>query len=242
MTEIVSFDPTPAAPPRQSTAWEDALDIFYAPRAVFERRKDGKYWVALIILSVVGVAIYFLSAQYNDVVADMEFSRAMAEQVKKGVKMTPEAIAQTKAFAEKFKAVLVYMLPIFQVLSAWISGLIIMLLGNMMGGKMNFAQGATIGVLANFPEMLGRIAVGVQGLFLDLNTVTSKYSFATSAARFMAADSNKFLLKLAALADPFVIWSAVLVGVGAFVIGRVEKEKAAVLAIIHALGFALLAR
>jgi Yip1 domain len=243
MTAPGSNDPYPAHLPAAKTGtWEDALDIFYAPIQVFNRRRDGKYWVPLIILCVLSVAIYFLSIQYNEAVADAEFTRAMAQQATKGQKLTPEQLAQGKAFADKIKGLIVYMMPVLLVISAWVSGVILMLLANMMGGKLNFAQGATIGVLANFPEMLGRVVVGIQGMFLDTAAVNSKYAFATSVARFMSPDGNKFLLKLGALADPFVIWSAVLVGVGVFVIGRVEKEKAAVLAIIHAIGFALIAR
>ncbi|MCC7053437.1 MAG: YIP1 family protein [Gemmatimonadaceae bacterium] len=244
MSDPVPMDTQPVqAAPANAGSWEDALDIFYAPRQVFERRRDGKYWIPLLILCAVSVAIYFLSIQFNEAVADAEFSRAMAEQAAKGgQKMTAEQVAAAKAFAGKFKALVVYILPVMLVISAWVSGVIIMLLGNMMGGKLNFAQGVTVGVLANFPEVLGRAVVGVQGLFLDTATVTSKYAFATSVARFMSADANKFLLKLGALADPFVIWSSVLVGIGVFVIGRVEKEKAAVLAIIHAIGYAIIAR
>lgn len=233
-------EPVSAAP--KASAWEDALDIFYAPTQVFERRRDGKYWVPFLILVVMTLAVYFLSVQYNEAVADAEFSRAMAKQAANGVKMTAEQQEAAKAFAGKIKGLIVYIIPVGMLLGAWLSGLMIRLLCNLMGGKLDFAQGTTIGVLANFPEMLGKVAVGVQGLFLDTNTVTSKYSFATSAARFLSPDSNTLLLKLGALADPFVIWSAVLLGIGVYVIGRMEKEKAAVLAIIHAVVVALVAR
>ena len=237
----VGDGPTSVAP--GSSTWEDALDIFYAPAQVFNRRRDGKYWIPLLILCALSVAVYFLSIQFNEAVADLEFAKAMKEQAAKGgQKMTAEQLAAGKAFADKIKGLIVYLLPFMLILSAWVGGLVIKLLGNMMGGTLTFSQGVTIGVLANFPELLGRVAVGVQGMFLDVSTVTSKYSFATSVARFLSPDSDKYVLKLASLADPFVIWSAVLIGVGVFVIGRVEKEKAAVLAIIHALGYALLAR
>ncbi len=231
---------TPAGP--WWSSWEDALDIFYAPGAVFDRRRDGRYGMALFVLIVLSVAIYFLSVQVSDAVADIEFAKGMAAQAKSGQTMTPEQIAGARAFAEKFKSVLVYLLPLFVIIGAWVSGLVLRILGNLMGAKLTFAQATTIGVLANFPEVIGRAVIGGQALVLDPNTITSKYSFATSVARFLPADTNAIVLKLAALADPFVIWSAVLLGLGAYIIGRMEKEKAAVLAIVHAVGFALMFR
>ena len=69
-----------------------------------------------------------------------------------------------------------------------------------------------------------------------------RYSFSFNASRFMDASTNNWWLKLGALADPFVIWGLVLVGMGVWVIGKMEKEKAAVLAIIYALVVTALAR
>ncbi len=226
-----------------ASTWEDALDIFYSPTAVFDRRRDARYGMALLILVVVSVAIYFLSIQMSDAVGDIEFAKAMAAQAKaSGKALDAKQIEAGKAFAEKFKSVLVYLIPAFVAIGAWISGLVVMLLGNLMGAKLTFAQATTVSVLASFPELLGRAVMGAQGLVLDVATITSKYSFATSAARVLPDDTNSIVLKLAAIADPFVIWSAVLLGLGAYVIGRMEKEKAAVLAVIHTVAFALMFR
>jgi hypothetical protein len=220
----------PAAAP-----WEDVLDIFYAPRQVFERRRDGKYLIPLLIACVVTVAVFFLSSQLNEAVQDAEMSRAFREQG-----LTGDKAVQAKAMAQKFAGLVVYLLPVFVAIGSWISGLLIMLVGNAMGGKFTFAQGTTIAVLASLPEVLGRVLVGVQGLFLETANVAHRYSFSINASRFLPADSNKWLLKLGALADPFVIWGIVLTGFGALIIGRMEKEKAAVLAIIIAVvGMAL---
>jgi hypothetical protein len=217
--------------------WEDALDIFYAPTSVFERRKDGKYWIPLLISIVLTMAVFFLSSQVNDAIGEAEFARVMKAQG-----LTEAQAAQGKAFAEKFKTFGIFFLPIFAVIGAWLTGLIVSFLGRMMGGKLTFAQGTTIGVLASFPEVLGRALVGAQGLFLDTSVITHKYSFATGAARFLSATDPGWKFKLFAIADPFVLWGAVLTGLGAYVIGKVEKEKAAVLSIVVLLVFATLFR
>ena len=227
------------APVVKTAAWEDVLDIFYAPRQVFERRRDGKYLIPLLLLAAVTVATFFLSAQVNEALADVEFKRAMAAQT---TKLTPEQMASAKAFAEKIKAVGVYFIPVFVVVGAWIGGVIILLLSSMMGGKLNFAQATVIGILSSMPELLSKVAIGAQGLFLDTATIVHKYSFSINAARFLPGTASSWMLKLGAIADPFVLWGTFLVGMGAWIIGRMEKEKAAVLAIIYLLVVTILIR
>ncbi|MBC7841674.1 MAG: YIP1 family protein [Gemmatimonadaceae bacterium] len=225
------ISPTPtSAVPAKTSAWEDVLDIFYSPRQVFERRRDGKYLIALVVLCLLTVVVYFLSLQMNEALQEVEMARTFRERG-----FTPEQMAQAKSGAAKFSGLIVYFLPIFVAIGSWISGGIITLLGKMMGGKFTFAQGTAIAVLASMPELLGRVLVGVQSLLIDTSTAAHRYSFSFNASRFLPGGTNNWLLKLGALADPFVIWGIVLIGVGAFVIGRMEKEKAAVLAIVVAL-------
>jgi Yip1 domain len=227
MSDPVATDPPSIATPPKTAVWEDLLDIFYAPAQVFQRRRDGKYLIALVVLCLMTVAVYFLTQQMNESLQDVEMARSFRERG-----MTAEQITQAKAMASKFAGLAVYFLPVFVAIGSWISGLIIMLFGNMMGGKFTFAQGTAIAVLASMPELLGRVLVGVQSLFIDTTTAAHRYSFSFNVARFIPAGTNNWLLKLGALADPFVIWGLVLIGLGALIIGKMEKEKAAVLAIV----------
>ena len=236
------FDLQPPPPSAASgstwSAWEDVLDIFYAPRQVFERRRDGRYMVPLIISLVLSVAIYVLAQQMNDTLQDVEFARAMAKQGN----LTAEQVAQGKAFAEKFRSIGIYFIPVGIAIVAWVSGLVILLLSSMMGGRVTFAQGTTIAVLSGMPELLGRTLVSLQGLFVDTSTAATRYSFSFNASRFMEAGTHNWLLKLGAMADPFVLWGLFLVGLGVWILGKMEKEKAAVLAIIYGLVVMALAR
>lgn len=233
----------PAVPPSSFwSTWEDALDIFYSPSEVFQRRRDGRYGMALLILIAVSIGVYFLSAQVNEAIFDIEFKKGIAAQAAAGQPLNEKQLAEMKAFSAKFSSLFVYALPFFSAIAAWVTGLVLMLLGNVMGGKFTYGKATALGVLAGFPELLNRAAVGAQGLVLDPSTITSKYSFALSAARFLPDTSNSLVLKMAAIADPFVLWSGFLVGLGAHIIGDMEKEKAAVLAVIYTVLSALLAR
>ena len=233
---VIGQTPTSVAPPKVA-AWEDVLDIFYAPRQVFERRRDGKYLVPILVLCITSMIIFVLSQQLNEALQDAEFARVIKQNA-----MPAEAAANARAMGKKFAALAIYLIPIFVAIGAWVSGLIIMLLGNAMGGKLNYAQATTIAVFGSMPELLGRTLVGVQGIFLDTASVVHRYSFSISAARFLGGDVSNWLLKFASLCDPFVIWGLCLVGFGAWIIGRMEKEKAAVLAVVVAIVGAALFR
>jgi hypothetical protein len=237
MTDPMMSDAPTSTTPAKSAAWEDVLDIFYAPRAVFERRRDGKYLIPILVLCVMSMLVFLLSSQVNEALQDAEFARVMKQN-----KLTPEQAASGKAIAAKFASLAIYIIPVFVAIGAWISGLIILLLGNAMGGKLNFAQATTIAVFSSMPELIGRVLVGVQGLLLDTSAVVHKYSFSINASRFLPADASNWLLKAGALLDPFVLWGIFLIGMGAWIIGRMEKEKAAVLAIVVALVGAALFR
>lgn len=228
--------PSGAVPPK-AAAWEDVLDIYYAPREVFERRRDGKYLIPILVLCVVSMLIFVLSAQINEALQDAEFARVIRQNA-----MTADQAAGAKAMGKKIAALAIYLIPVFVAIGAWVSGLIILLLGNAMGGKLNFAQATTIAVFGSMPELLGRILMGVQGIFLGTDKIVHRYSYSISAARFLPADVSNWALKFCSLLDPFVIWGLFLVGFGAYIIGKMEKEKAAVLAVVVALVGAALFR
>lgn len=237
MTDPLVSDGAGQAGKPQASSWEDALDVYYAPRDVFERRRDGKYFWPLLVLSVLSTLVFLLSQQMNSALQDAEFARVMRESA-----MPAEQAKSAKEMGEKFSAFAVYLIPVFTAIGAWVSGFILLMMGKMMSAKLNFSQATAISVLASMPELLGRAIVGVQSMFLDTSGVVHRYSMSLNAARFLPGDANKWLLKFAALADPFVIWGAVLIGIGAWIIGRMEKEKAAVLAIVVSLVSAVLFR
>jgi hypothetical protein len=207
-----------AAPVAKAAAWEDCLDIFYAPTQVFARRVDGKVWVPLVVL---------LSQQVNEAIFDAEFARQM-----KSGDIPAEAAASAKATAQGLQKFAPLITPIFVVIGSFLTGLAGWLAARFMGAKLTYMQGVTILVLASFPRLIEAATTAAQGLLLSDVTAAHRYSFSLGAARFLGADTNQWLLKLASIANPIAIWETVLIGIGLRVIGKMEKEVAAACAII----------
>ncbi|MEP6857186.1 MAG: hypothetical protein ABI994_02290, partial [Gemmatimonadales bacterium] len=69
--------------PGRAGLWEDFVDIFYDPSAVFARRADGKYGMALLLLIAVGTVLFFLTKNAMSPIMDAEFARQGAAAMRK---------------------------------------------------------------------------------------------------------------------------------------------------------------
>jgi hypothetical protein len=247
-TPVVTPSPFDLEPPPKAaaapwwSAWEDVLDVCYAPTEVFGRRRDGRYLASFLVIGLLSLLIGLLSAQVMETIADLEINKRIAERAASGSPMKPEEVAAAKAGVAMFAKFGVYLTPVLIAFGMWVGGLALWLLSMMLGGKLGFGQATTIALLASVPELIERAVVGAQGLLLDTGALTHKYSFNIGAARFLPADADKWLMTIAALADPFVIWGAAIVGIGVYVLANLEKEKAAVVAVLYTVILGLLFR
>ncbi len=213
--------------PPKASAWEDCLDIFYSPREVFERRRDGRFWVALLVYALMVGVLAWLGRQAFDAISDIAFREAMREQ-----QMTEEQMAQAKAFGDRFRAIGPIVGIVASIVLGLFSGTLFWVLARLFGASLTVAQGITVWVFAAYPTLVNTASVVAQSFVIDPATLTTRHGYALSAARFLPPETSTLVTKLASLADPFVIWSGILVGIGAYTIGKMEKERAAVLAII----------
>lgn len=223
--------------PEKASLWEDCLDIFYAPRQVFERRTDGRFWFALVVYALLVAVLTFLGRQFFDTVGELAMERAMAERG-----MTAEQRAQMeqgRAMAQQFQAIGYIFFPVIAVVLGLVSGTVFWILSRLFGAALSLGQGLTIWTFAAYPSLVSTAVVVVQSFLFDVNAITHKHAFSINPARFLPADTNTLVMKLASLADPFAIWSGFLLGLGAHVIGKLERERAAVLGIIATLLYVL---
>jgi hypothetical protein len=62
----------------QSAAiWEDFIDIFYAPSAVFRRRENGNVFIPLAVITILCGVIFYLNSGALQPMFDAEFDRQM---------------------------------------------------------------------------------------------------------------------------------------------------------------------
>ena len=212
---------TPASA-QPASRWDDYLDVFVAPAQLFRRRADGKFGHALLVFWVLMVALFFGTRSAMRPVMDVEIDRSIAQAAKANPQMTPEQVEQGREIGRKFAPVGFILTPPILVL---VLGAVVWMGAMTTGGRVSYAQGATIATFALFPKLVETISGAVQSLLMDEGNITSRFSVSLGAGRFIDP-SNAVLLALLGRVDLFTLWVTVLIGVGLKAMAKVSTAQA----------------
>jgi hypothetical protein len=226
MTE--STTPTAVAPAKTSF-WEDVIDIFFQPAAVFRRRQDSSVWPPVLFVAIGVAIITYVTFNTLEPMFDAEFARGAAKAMAKNPQMNPELMEKMRGYTSSG---IRYGAGVIMLLSIFILGVVSWLIGRVFGSKQSFQAGLVVAAWAEMPRVIGAVAAGVQGLLMDPQKLTGQLSVSLSPARFMDPEaSNQLLLQLMGRLDLITLWVTVLLGIGLYVTGRVSKERAVLFAI-----------
>lgn len=222
MIETEMQSPPAAAP---ASLWEDFLDIFYAPRQVFERRRNAGFGLVLLILTLLVVGLYVASQGPLADAMRGEFERGMRQAGPQGPQMTAEQMAT----AQRMQGIIVpIVLLIGFPLGVIISGLLLWGLGKLVDFSGTVKMGILILTYAQFPRILQAVVNLLQGLFLAPQSIAE---IVLGPVRFMDPETtDPALLAFLMRVDLFYLWSVILIAIGAQVIGRVGKGQSYALA------------
>ena len=223
------LDPT-RADAAKASVWEDFIDIFYAPSQVFERRRDGRFGLALFVLALLTGILFYLFYRNTTAIWDAQFERQTADVMRQNPQVTREAMEKGRSLAGIFG-------PIGAMVStavgALITGVVLWIVGKFFDAKEDLKPAIMVATYAQFPRLLFWIVGAVQGLLLGEDRLTSMYSVMLSPARFLDYDSaSKVLLALLSRIDVFVLWATALLAIGLHVVGRIPKARAWIAAAI----------
>jgi hypothetical protein len=218
-----AVEPTPP----KAGIWEDFVDIFVQPAQVFERRRDGKFGLALLALVVI-TAILFLALRNGMApIMDAEMAKQAAAMAAKNPNITADQIAAQQGMMEKFAVIGAV---IFMPVGILITAVLLWIFAKVVSASVAFAAAMMIATYSQFPRIVEFITNSLQGLILSPESITSRYSVQIGLARFLAPDSNPFVMALLGGLDLFTIWVTVLLAIGLSVVARVPRKQAAVAA------------
>lgn len=208
------------APPASSSRWEDLLDVFIAPVELFRRRSDGKFGHALLMLLVLSAIVFFATRSAMQPIMDAEFQRGMASRPN----LTPEAIETARKFATSLAPVFILIgLPV----GVFLLGAVIWAAGRIVGGRLSYAQGATLATFAFFPRILEGVASGIQALLMDEGNLLSRFSVSLGIGRLLDPQhTSAVLLALLGRIDLFTLWGTALIGIGIKQMARTSTGQA----------------
>jgi hypothetical protein len=210
--------------PGRAGFWEDFVDIFYNPSAVFARRADGKFGKPLLFLVLVGTALFFLTKNATQPIMDAEFARQSAKMLAKNPNMTAEQLSQGRGIFEMFGPLFFAIGITFSVLA---TGVVLWLVGKLFDAKESVTAAIMIATYSEVPRLVQLLTNAAQGLVMSPESLNSMNSVGFNLARFMNPDTaSPVAIALASRVDLFTIWVTVLLAIGLHVVGRIPKQQA----------------
>ena len=232
-------DPVAAAPtPERAALWEDFLEIFIKPAAVFERRKAAGFVVPLLVLTVVFALLFFGLKGAFQPIMQAENARAMAKVIAKNPQLTEEmrdAMTQRAASGGKLAPLFA---AIFLPVTVLLVGLATWLSGKVVGAVTSLGAAMMIATYSYFPRLLELLVSGAQALLLPEEQLVGRSSTSLGLARPFDPDTvSTMAMALALRVDVFTLWVTFLIAVGLRVVGKVPMSRAlAAAAIVWVLG------
>lgn len=214
----------PAATPR-AAIWEDFIDIFYAPGAVFRRRENGSVFVPLAVVTILCAVLFYLNSGALQPMFDAEFDRQMSVAMRQNPNIPPEAVERIRGFGMRMQQVGMF---IFIPLAIVGVGIATWLAGKLVDAKQTFRAAMVVAAYAYAPRILDMVLHGLQGLFLDPAQLDGRFRLSFGVGRFLDPDTvSPLLLAVAGRIDLITLWITVLIAIGICVTGRVPMRKAA---------------
>ena len=223
-------DPLSLPPVEREAYWEDFMDIFYAPAAVFARRATSGFGVPMLVVTVLLALSFVVNRGVLQPIMDAEFTRAAAAAMRKDSRVTMEQMASFRTMGEKFAPVFATLGPPVLMFCA---GLALWLVGKLVGARQSLGAAIMVASYAYVPRVLASIVAGVQGLVMDPATLDGQYRVSIGAGRFLDPDATSpLLLGLVGRLDVFTLWTTLLLAIGLSVTGKISRAQAAMAAVI----------
>ena len=217
----------PRAAESKASRWEDFIDIFYAPSAVFARRASSGFLLPMVVVTVLSGALYLMNSGVWSYVMDAEMSRTLARQSQQ---VTEEQMQGIRRFSETMAKVGSF---VFVPVGIFLTGLMLWVCGKFVDAKQTLRQATMVAAFAFLPRVVEAVVVAVQGLVLDPSTIDGRWRVSLGVGRFFDPDTTSpALLAFLGRIDVFTIWVTVLLAIGLAVTGKIPRARAAVAAAI----------
>ncbi|MDQ2930890.1 MAG: YIP1 family protein [Gemmatimonadota bacterium] len=213
---------TPAEP--NASLWEDFIDIFTSPAAVFRRRESSGFGVPLLVLTVIFAILVFGTKPLVQPAVDAEIARGIAHAMKQHPEVTAAQMQQQQAMSEKVGT---YFVIIAIPIMAMLTGLVLWLVGKIFDSKQTASQGLMVATYAFFPKILATLAGALIAYLSSPDRLNGMARLSVGLGALLDPDkTSPVLMALLARVDVFTIWETILLAIGLQVTGKVSKSNA----------------
>jgi hypothetical protein len=216
-------DSATPTPPEPSSIFEDIIDVFFAPAAMFARRAGRSPWLPFLLVSLMLAGMYLVNVGNMQGIFDTEVARAVAQASEKNPNLT-EAQTQgmVKVMEVSMKWGAVAIMPIILLVLAAAT----LMVGKLVGGTLGYGTALTIASLAYLPKLVEFALVSVQSLIFGTAGYVGRYQFSLGVGRFLDSTGKQGLYNFLGRIDVITIWVTVLLVIGLIHAGKIPKAKA----------------
>jgi hypothetical protein len=209
----------------EPSVWEDFIDIFYAPSAVFARRARGNVWIPLTVVTLMIGGLFFLNSGVLQPVMEAEFNRGIAIAMRSNPRLTPEMLDGFRQAGMRIAQVAGF---VFTPIAISMTGCALWLIGKLFEARQTFQAALVVAAYADAPRILEAVLNGLQGLLLDPSQLNGRYRLSLGVGRFFDPDTaSPILLALVGRVDVFTIWITILLAIGLSATGGISRSRAA---------------
>ena len=225
-----SVQPGDESPAETAGVWEDFIDLFFAPRSVFERRRGWSAWPVLLVLSALLVLLFMAWQEILGPVMQLEVQRATAEAMSHNPELDAAQLEQMQSIGRLFGVIgMAVAFPLGILITAVVGwGLV-----GLFGGGAAFATVMGVVVYSQLVRVVQYVAGLLQALVMDVGSMDSVHDVSLSLARFLdQPGTSATLVDLAARVDVFTLWATALIAIGLSVATRLSRGSAWAVALI----------
>lgn len=219
MTESAS---APSAP--KVSLWEDFIDIFTSPSAVFRRRQGSGFGLQLLLLTILFAIIILGTKSLVMPAIDADIARQGAKMMQAHPEITADALQKQQAIGEKIGPIFVIILiPIM----AMLTGLVLWLVGKIFESKQTGTDALMVATYSFFPKLIASLAGALLAYLSSPERLNGMSRLTAGAGTFLDPDkTSPILMALLVRVDVFTIWVTILLAIGLHVTGKVPKAQA----------------
>src|SRR5207237_3141840 len=131
-----------------------------------------------------------------------------------------------------FEMVAPFFFAIVLTISIFGTGLVLWMVSKLFDAKESVAAAIMIATYSEIPRIAQIVVNAAQALFMSPDKLNAINSVGLNPARFMDPDhASAVAIALASRFALFTIWITVLLGIGIYVVGKVTKQQAAIIAV-----------
>lgn len=223
--QTVARHEEPVAKP--ASRWEDYIDIFFSPVELFRRRAHDKVAPPLLTLLGLGILFYVVMIPANRIVVRSS--------------IPPEAQAQmSEGMLNTMTYVGVLGVPVMYLIMTVVAAALLWIGARMADIKADFSRTMLIATYASFVLLISQILASVLVMVSGEAGFDMVRSMSFGPLRFIgSAGMDRILVAVLQRLDIFAIWQAALWAIGLSVIYRVSMGRAAAIAGVAWVLFAL---